>query len=66
MGLGEFERPSECESCGQRYIVKGSSLNPSNETQSAMVFPCPCGGRVIAHVPGSTNRSLVRLEKRSD
>jgi hypothetical protein len=62
--MSEFERPSQCDLCGQAYLVKGASLNPSNETQSAMVFSCPCGGRVVAHVPGSTNRNLVRLEKR--
>ena len=64
--MSEFERSSECDACGQRYFVRGSSLNPSNETQAAMIFPCPCGGRVVAHVPGSTNRSLVRLDKKND
>jgi hypothetical protein len=61
--MGEFERPAECDACGKKYVLKGSSLNPSNETQAAMVFSCPCGGRVVAHLPGSTNRGLVRLEK---
>ena len=58
----EFKRPAACETCGQKFNVSGSALNPSNETQSAMVFSCPCGGRVIVQLPGSVNKQLVRLE----
>ena len=60
--MTDFARPGSCTSCGRKYLVKGAALNPGNETQSAMAFSCECGGRVVANLPGSTNRSLVRLE----
>ncbi|HWX23405.1 MAG TPA: hypothetical protein VN083_00120 [Vicinamibacteria bacterium] len=66
MNMPEFSRQGQCDSCGTKYDLTGSALNPANETQSAMVFSCACGGRVVVQVPGSVNRSLVRMEPTSD
>jgi hypothetical protein len=60
--MSDFSRPCACESCGTKYVVSGTSANPSNETQVAMDFHCRCGGVIPAFVPGSANRDAVRLE----
>jgi hypothetical protein len=58
----EFVRECECLFCGRRYVVTGWAANPSNETQFAMEFPCACGSLVVAHLPGSVNRDLLKIE----
>jgi DNA-directed RNA polymerase subunit RPC12/RpoP len=63
----DFARPCECEKCGRRYLLKGQAANPGNETQAAHEFRCEsCGGRVMAHVPGSANRAALKLDATDD
>jgi hypothetical protein len=60
--MGEFARPCACARCGLEYTVHGTSANPTNETQELLRFTCRCGGEVVAHIPGSVNRNLLRME----
>jgi hypothetical protein len=47
--------------CGRNYVVSGSAINPSNETQAPLQFRCVCGAQVEAFLPGSANRELVKV-----
>jgi hypothetical protein len=60
--MADFVRECECPYCGRKYVVTGVAANPGNETQFAMEFPCACGSRAVAHVPGSVNRERLRVE----
>jgi hypothetical protein len=57
-----FSRPCSCTSCDRKYLVSGNAANPTNETQTAVEFPCDCGGVILAYLPGSVNRELVQIE----
>ncbi len=60
--MPDFERPATCVRCGRKWVIVGHSLNPANETQGDLNFPCDCGAIVSALLPGSANRELVRIE----
>ena len=62
--MTSFERDCACPDCGREYLVAGSALNPSNETQAPTRFACACGGDVMVFLPGSANQERVTLTPR--
>jgi hypothetical protein len=60
--MGSFVRTGHCESCGLEYVVTGTGANPDNETQQAVALQCRCGGPIRVHLPGSADRSQLRIE----
>ena len=58
----DFERECACRMCGRMWVVRGTAVNPSNETQFALEFPCDCGKVLVAHLPGSANRERLKVE----
>jgi hypothetical protein len=61
-----FERPCSCRECGRAYVVRGASINPTNETQVMTEFICSCGSTVTAHVPGSVNLEKIQVQAATD
>jgi hypothetical protein len=64
--MGAFVRTGHCDRCGLEYLVTGSGANPENETQQVVQLECRCGGTIRVHLPGSAERSQVRVEPRSE
>ena len=57
----EFTRECDCPTCNRIFVVTGTALNPTNETQFTYEFRCECGSTVAAYLPGSVNRERVKV-----
>jgi hypothetical protein len=60
-----FEREGRCSACGREFVVSGTALHPGVETEGPTRLPCPCGGEVMALVPGSVNTERLVVREKS-